>query len=120
PHGLDAGDFDRARIFRHEDTRRHAEAARGISDRDAVIAARSGDDASRRDRMRQEIVECAPWLEGAGMLHQLELQDGRDADAERAGAELDTRRFADLTANATGGAFDILGRYSHFRAARLL
>ncbi len=54
-----------------------AERAGGIGDRRAMVAARCGDHAGRRQARRQQPIERAARLEAAGMLQQLQLQRHR-------------------------------------------
>src|SRR5262249_4850936 len=104
----------------NEDAGGHAETARGVGDGDAVIAARGGGDARRRHAAGKEIVEGATRLERTGVLQELELQCQRHGDPEGTGGGVEDGGDADMSANTAGSGFDILGRYGHDKAFRLL
>ena len=81
----------------HEDAGGHAEPHGGVRDGGAVIAARGGHHARRRDRAREQVGERAPRLERARVLEQLELQGQRElGEAEVGAIQLHDGRHADV------------------------
>ena len=89
-------------------------AAGGIGDGEAVIAAGRRDDAGRGHLARQEIIERSAWLERSGMLQELEFQHQWTIDPERPRLDRDHRRFADVSADAVVGGFDVGGADWHW------
>jgi len=101
-------DLGRGGDARHEDLRRNATPHRGISDGGTVIAARGGGDAGRRHLPQAEIGEGAARLEGAGMLHELELQqERRGGEAEIGGIDGDDRGSPDMRPDDRLGRSDL-------------
>ncbi len=75
----DSLQLGRGRDLRNEDSRRTFQLHGGKGDRGAVISARRGNDAGRRNLPHQHVGKGAPSLEGTGMLHQLQLVDQANA-----------------------------------------
>jgi hypothetical protein len=67
-------DLRRRRYRRHVDPCTHAELSGRIGDRDAVVAARGGDDSGRGHLAREQIRKRAARFERARMLQQLEFE----------------------------------------------
>ena len=63
-------------------------------DRHAVIAARGCHDTCGRHLARQQVIEGAARLEGAGMLHEFKLEGDRDVRQSQVGAVHDQHRRA--------------------------
>ena len=75
----------------HEDPRGHAQSPGRVGDGGAVVAARGGHHARRRDRPQQQIGEGAPRLERSRVLQLLELQgEGKGASAKSSPAAATT------------------------------
>ena len=77
--GADAGELGRRGHVRHEDLRRDSQLARRIGDGRTMVAARCGDDASRRHLAQQQIGEGTPCLERPRVLEKFHLDVHRPA-----------------------------------------
>ena len=106
-----AGDRHRARgrRRRHHHGGRHAQRARRVGDRDAVVAAAHRDDARRplRRAQRRDLGERAARLERAGALQQLELERDRHAEVRGEPWARQRRRAQDVRCRPLGGVPDV-------------
>ncbi len=92
--GPDLRDFRRRGDLGHEDPGLQAEPSCGVGHGRAVVAAGCSGHSRGRRAHRLQRVECAPGLEGAGMLKQFQLQrDGvREPKAPSGSASTGVRR----------------------------
>jgi hypothetical protein len=97
----------RRRHDRNEDLCRYAEFHCSESDRRAVIAAGSGNDAGLGNLAQQQVGERTARFERSGMLEQFEFEGEGNAGKTEVGAVgFDDRRAANVTGDGRGSRFD--------------
>ena len=115
----DAVDLGGRRRVGDEDLGAMTELARGVRHRQPEVPAGGGDDARRRHVGREHLVERSPRLERPRVLHQLELEDERHLQAERARARLHDRRRTDVARDPAARRLDVRALHDRRLAGEL-